>query len=150
MDAAFDGSRGKIHDPGNFLVLVPLKIEPERDLGNSRQCMYGLQYFFAPQPAFGQVAAGRTSILLKPYQTGLEDLFSPCSPAIPVDKYIAHNGEQPCLDIGAFIEFIPVDQGPVYRVLQEVLRLFHVLGKIDGKGVHPVRMTDQKLVEFYR
>ena len=138
MDAAFDGPRGKIHDPGNFLVLVPLKIESERDLGNSRQGMYGLEYFFAPQPAFGQVDGGRTLILLKPSQIGLEDLFSPRSPAIPVDKDIAHNSEQPCLDIGAFIELFPVDQGPVYRVLQEVLRLFHVLGKIDGKGIHPV------------
>jgi len=138
MDAAFDGSRGNIHDFGNFLVMVPLKIESERDLGNSRQRMDGFQYFFASQSAFGQVAGGRASILLKPSRVGLEDLFSPGSPAIPVNKGIAHNGKQPCMDIGAFTEFFPVGQGPVYRVLQEVLRLFPVLRKVDGEIVQSV------------
>jgi len=150
MDAAFDGSRGNIHDPGNFLVLVALQVEPERDLGNCRQHMDGFLHFFVTQPAFGRVAGGRTLIFLEPSLAGLEDLFSPGSPAIPVDKDIAHNGEQPGLDIGAFTELVPVGQGPVYRVLQEVLRFFHVFGKIDCEVIHPVRMTDQKLVELYR
>ena len=59
MDAAFDGSRRSIHDPGNFLVLVPLQIESEWDLGNRRQRMDRFLQFFVAQPAFGQVTGGR-------------------------------------------------------------------------------------------
>ena len=138
MDAAFDGSRGKIHDPGNFLVRVSLQVEPEGDLGDRRQHMDGFQYFLASQPAFGLVGGGWALIPLKSSGSGLEDLFSPRSPAIPVDKDIAHHCEQPCLDIGAFCELFPVDQGPADGILQEILRLFHVPCKIDGEGIHPV------------
>ena len=58
MDAALDGPGGSIHDPGNFLVLIPLQVESERDLSNRRQHMDRFLQFFIVQPAFSHVTGG--------------------------------------------------------------------------------------------
>ena len=67
-----------------------------------------------------------------------------------VDEDVAHDGVQPPLDVGPFLEVVLVAKGLHKRLLNQIIRVFSVTGKAHGETRKKILVAGQQIVEFER
>lgn len=147
VDTAFNSTQRYIHHVGDFLILIPFEIQTEGYPENVRQGKNGGLDLFIAQSAFCKTIGG--CFIIHCPVVRCKYFFLPGFPAVVVDKRIAHDSGQPGLDIGAFAVFIPVGQGPVKGIMDEVFGGFTITGEGDRVRSQFISIADQELIKFY-
>ena len=67
-----------------------------------------------------------------------------------VDEDVAHDGVQPPLDVGPFLEIVLVAKGLHKRLLNQIICVFSVTGEAHGETRKKILVAGQQIVEFER
>ena len=68
--------------------------------------------------------------------------------SVVVDERVLHDRVQPCLEVGVVLELVPEGERPQHGVLDEVHRIFPVLGQAQGEVVKRLSQADELLFEL--
>lgn len=150
VDSALDCTDGQFHHFGDFLVLVALVVEEEWLAVNEVEVFEYVEQLLHHDIGHGFVFTGVPVIDEDEAVRGFADSGAVALLAVEIDEGVSHDGSDPCPEVGTDLEFLTVVEGTKRCFLDEVPRIFEVVGQAVGERQQLRLKVIEIAIEFDR